>query len=80
MSEKTLAEEIITIIQDQQNQIPTPTLATIIKTNTNQTVNIKTEKYGILQYVPYYGNTPEPNNTGILIFLNGDPEQHVIIC
>ena len=80
MSEKTLAEEIITIIQDQQNQIPTPTLATIIKINENQTVNIKTEKYGILQYVPYYGNTPQINNKGILIFLNGDPEQHVIIC
>ena len=80
MTERTLSEEIILIIQDQITQIPQPTTATITKINDNGTVNIDTYRYGTLKYVPTYGKQPVINQDAILIFINGDFENHVIIC
>lgn len=79
MSEKTLTEEIITIIQSEANNNPAPTLCTITKIYNDQNhVDIETET-GTLTYIPTISNNLQVGNTGVLIYLDGELENNIII-
>ena len=79
MSEKTLTEEIITIIQSVSNNNPAPTLCTITKIYNDQNhVDIETEN-GSLTYIPTISNNLQVGNTGVLIYLDGELENNIII-
>ena len=71
MAEKTLAEEIITIVQSVANDNPAPQRCTILKTYTN-TDYVDIETYNmILEQVECAGN-PNVGDKGLLVFPNGD--------
>ena len=81
MTEKTLAEEIITLVTPEIQKIPTNQKATIIKVYEDQKhADITTATFGLLRYVETYGNTPIVDNDCILIFLNGGLDEYVVIC
>ena len=72
MANRTLTDEIITIIQSEANNNPAPTTCTITKNYPNEPgmVDVTTNN-GDYRYIPcLHSNTI--GRTGILIFLNGD--------
>ena len=74
MVNRTLTDEIITIIKDHSNNNPAPTLATITDINTpNRTITINLENTTIPN-IPYIG-TPVIGNKCILVFIDGSTEQ-----
>lgn len=80
MTEKTLTDEIITIINSVANNNPAPTRCTITKVyNDNNHVDATTN-IGTLNYIETIGNTPTTNKTGIVIYLDGDTNTPIIIC
>ena len=79
MVEKTLAEEIITIIESHANDNPAPTLGTITKIyDDNNHVDIETEN-GTLTYIPTISHQLKVGNPGVIIYLDGNFEKQIII-
>lgn len=78
-SNKTINDEIDTMIIHRIQQIPYPIRCTITKVyDDNKHVDITSES-GDLKYVETIGNNLAVNNTGILIFLNGSSDDYIII-
>ena len=75
MAEKTLAEEIITIIQSEANNNPAPQKCTIKKIYDDKNHADVTTENG--EYT--YAECLTIGNTGILIFLNGDLNEYIVI-
>lgn len=72
MAQKTLADEIITIVNAHANDNPAPTTCTVINTYEDDPyhVDVSTED-GTLRYVPcLFSNTVGAD--GIIVYLNGD--------
>ena len=82
MTEKTLTDEIITIIQSENDKIAKPTIGTIIKIyeNDNTRADVKTTKYGVLSYVKIFGKTPSVDNDCVITFIDGSFDRYVGIC
>lgn len=82
MTEKTLADEIITIIQSENDKLSKPILSTIIKVyeNDNTRVDVKTTRFGVLSYVPTFGKLPVVDKDCLLIFIDGSFDRYVGIC
>ena len=79
MSEKTLAEEIITIIEAHANNNPAPEIAEIIKIYEDQQhVDVLTT-HQIISYVEVIG-APKLENKGILVYINGEQTQPLLIA
>ena len=79
MTEKTLAEEIITIIRNEANNNPPPEQCTVIGNYTNESDRIDIEtSTGKLTYIKcMFSNTI--GHTGILIYPNGDLNNPIAI-
>ena len=71
MAQKTLAEEIITIIKAHSNDNPAPTTGTIIRTYEDSNyADVETED-GTHRYIPVIGeNTVD--TIGVIVYLDGD--------
>lgn len=79
MTEKTLADEIITIIQSEANNNPAPTRCTIKKVySDNKHTDVKTN-IGTLEYIETIGNNITVGNIGIIIYCDGDTNNPIII-
>ena len=79
MTQKTLPQQIETIIQNQLNQTLTPVKATITHTYPDtKHVDINTEEYGELKHVQTITDHTVGDET-VLIFLNNDQNQKIII-
>lgn len=81
MSEKnkTLADELITLIRSVANNNPAPTKCKITKIYDNGYADAETN-IGTLEYIETIGNTPTLNKTGVIIYLDGDLNTPIIIC
>ena len=78
MTQKTLPQQIETIIQNHLNQTLTPVKATITHTYPDtKHVDINTEEYGVLKHVQTI-TTHTVGDETILIFLNNQNEKMVI--
>ena len=77
MAEKTLAEEIITIIQSEANNNPAPQTCTIRKVYTNGYVDIETNT-GKINYLECIGAT-KPDTTGLLVYPDGNINKGIVI-
>ena len=72
MAQKTLAEEIVTIVEAHSNDNPAPTTCTVINNYDDDQyhVDVSTED-GTLRYVPcLFSNTVGAD--GIIVYLDGD--------
>ena len=71
MAQKTLAEEIITIIKAHSNDNPAPTTGTITRTyEESNYADVETED-GVHRYIPVIGeNTVD--TIGVIVYLDGD--------
>ena len=79
MADRTLTDEIITIIESTSNNNPAPTKCTIKKIYTdNKHVDADTN-IGTLTYIETISNNLTVGNTGIVIYLDGDLNQPIII-
>ena len=79
MTQKTLTNQIETIIQNQLNQTLTPVKATITHTYPDtKHVDINTSEYGVLKHVQSITDHTVGDET-VLIFLNNDQNQKIII-
>ena len=77
MANRTLADEIITIVKDQANDNPAPTRCTITKVYTdNKHTDIETDN-DRLTYVETIGNNLAVNNIGVLFVL--EDENFIVI-
>ena len=78
MTQKTLTQQIETIIQNHLNQTLTPVKATITHTYPDtKHVDITTAEYGVLKHVQTI-TTHTVGDETILIFLNNQNEKMVI--
>ena len=79
MAERTLADEIITLIHNEANNNPPPKLCKIIKNYGSEPyADVEVEDLGTLIYKKTIGTT-EIGSEGIICFLNGDLAQAVVI-
>ena len=78
MAQKTLAEEIITIIKAHSNDNPAPTTGTITRTYEEENyADVETED-GTHRYIPVIGeNTVD--TIGVIVYLDGDLNTPVLI-
>ena len=73
MTDKTIADSIVTIVQQELNQQPKPQKVTITKVYTGNThIDCKNNNGDTLTYIPVIANNPAVNNTGILVFLENN--------
>ena len=72
MAQKTLAEEIITIIEAHSNDNPAPTQCTVTGNYEDDIYHVDvTTEDGVLRYVPcLFNNTIGAD--GIIVYLDGD--------
>ena len=78
MQTRTLNDEIQTQINHTIKQQPYPTRCTILKTYPDGYTDINTELWGKIEYVETIGN-PEPEDVGVLIFLENDFDKRIVI-
>ena len=76
---KTLADEIITIINNTANNNPAPTRCTITKVYTDNKHTDAETSIGTLTYTETIGNNLTTGNTGIVFYLDGDTNKPIII-
>ena len=77
MTTRTLADEIITIIQAHSNNNPAPETCTIKKTYTNGYVDIETSN-GKINYLECIGAT-KTGYTGLLVYPNGNLNNPIVV-
>lgn len=79
MVERTLSDEIISIVESVANNNPAPVKCKIIKKyNDNVHADIET-KLGTIEYVETISNNLKIGNTGILVYLDGGLDEYVVI-
>ena len=79
MTERTMNDEIIIMIQSEINKLPQNTTCNIIKVYEDNHTDINSNRYGRLNYIETIG-TPTINETAILIFLENDFQQPICIA
>lgn len=79
MSEKTLAEEIITIVKAHSNDNPAPETATIIKIYDDKHHADVLTNTQLISYVEVIG-APKLQTDGLLVYLNGTRTQPLLIA
>ena len=75
---RTINDEIEDIINSKLQELAYPTRCTILKTYPDGYTDINTELWGKIEYVETIGN-PEPEDVGVLIFLENDYNKRIVI-
>lgn len=77
MADRTITDEIISIVQSVANNNPAPIEATINKIYTNGYCDVTTN-IGKISYVKTIGD-PAINNTGVIIYTDGNTNNPILI-
>ena len=78
MVERTLVDEIISIIHSEANNNPLPVKCTIHETYPNGLIDVLLENGNILTYLPVIGS-PSVGDTGVLLYLDDEKNNQIII-
>lgn len=78
MVERTLADEIISIVHSEANNNPLPVKCTIHETYQNGLIDVILENGTILTYLPVIGS-PRVGDTGVLLYLDDETNNQIII-
>ena len=78
MVERTLADEIISIVHSEANNNPLPVKCTIHETYPNGLIDVLLENGTILTYLPVIGS-PRVGDTGVLVYLDDEKNNQIII-
>ena len=78
MVERTLVDEIISIIHSEANNNPLPVKCTIHETYSNGLIDVLLENGNILNYLPVIGS-PRVGDTGVLLYLDDEKNNQIII-
>ena len=78
MVERTLADEIISIVHSEANNNPLPVKCTIHETYSNGLIDVLLENGTILTYLPVIGS-PRVGDTGVLVYLDDETNNQIII-
>ena len=78
MVERTLADEIISIVHSEANNNPLPLKCTIHETYSNGLIDVMLENGTILTYLPVIGS-PRVGDTGVLLYLDDETNNQIII-
>ena len=80
MTERTLADEIITIVKSESNDNPAPEKAHVVGNydGINDRVDIDVDNLGIMKYVPCFGDT-DIGVEGVVCFVGGDLNSPVFL-
>ena len=78
MVERTLADEIISIVHSEANNNPLPLKCTIHETYSNGLIDVLLENGTILTYLPVIGS-PRVGDTGVLLYLDDENNNQIII-
>lgn len=78
MVERTLVDEIISIIHSEANNNPLPVKCTIHETYPNGLIDVLLENGNILTYLPVIGS-PRVGDTGVLLYLDDEKNNQIII-
>ena len=78
MVERTLADEIISIVHSEANNNPLPVKCTIHETYSNGLIDVLLENGTILTYLPVIGS-PRVGDTGVLLYLEDETNNQIII-
>ena len=78
MVERTLADEIISIVHSEANNNPLPLKCTIHETYSNGLIDVMLENGTILTYLPVIGS-PRVGDTGVLLYLDDENNNQIII-
>ena len=78
MVERTLADEIISIVHSEANNNPLPVKCTIHETYSNGLIDVLLENGNILTYLPVIGS-PRVGDTGVLLYLDDENNNQIII-
>lgn len=78
MVERTLADEIISIVHSEANNNPLPLKCTIHETYSNGLIDVLLENGTILTYLPVIGS-PRVGDAGVLLYLDDEDNNQIII-
>lgn len=78
MVERTLADEIISIVHSEANNNPLPLKCTVHETYSNGLIDVMLENGTILTYLPVIGS-PRVGDTGVLLYLDDEDNNQIII-
>lgn len=78
MVERTLVDEIISIVHSEANNNPLPVKCTIHETYSNGLIDVLLENGNILNYLPVIGS-PRVGDTGVLLYLDDEKNNQIII-
>ena len=78
MVERTLADEIISIVHSEANNNPLPVKCTIHEIYSNGLIDVLLENGTILTYLPVIGS-PRVGDTGVLVYLDDETNNQIII-
>lgn len=78
MVERTLADEIISIVHSEANNNPLPVKCTIHETYSNGLIDVILENGDIVTYLPVIGS-PSVGDTGVLLYLDDETNNQIII-
>ena len=78
MVERTLADEIISIVHSEANNNPLPVKCTIHETYSNGLIDVLLENGNIVTYLPVIGS-PRVGDTGVFLYLDDETNNQIII-
>ena len=78
MVERTLADEIISIVHSEANNNPLPVKCTIHETYSNGLIDVILENGDIVTYLPVIGS-PRVGDTGVLLYIDDEKNNQIII-
>ena len=78
MVERTLVDEIISIVHSEANNNPLPVKCTIHETYSNGLIDVLLENGNIVTYLPVIGS-PRVGDTGVLLYLDDEKNNQIII-
>ena len=78
MVERTLADEIISIVHSEANNNPLPVKCTIHETYSNGLIDVLLENGNIVTYLPVIGS-PRVGDTGVLLYLDDEKTNQIVI-
>ena len=78
MVERTLVDEIISIVHSEANNNPLPVKCTIHETYSNGLIDVLLENGNIITYLPVIGS-PRVGDTGVLLYLDDEKNNQIII-
>ena len=78
MVERTLADEIISIVHSEANNNPLPVKCTIHETYSNGLIDVLLENGDIVTYLPVIGS-PRVGDTGVLLYIDDETNNQIII-